>query len=602
MDTWSVPGYTEIRELGAGASGRVVRAVHDTTGVPVAVKHLSENLRSDADFLHTFRDEARLLGALESPYVTRLYEYVEGPDGAAIVMELVDGLALRELLREQGPVGPEAALAILKGSLLGLAAAHAAGVVHRDYKPANVLVAADGTSKLVDFGIATGHGADAPAAGTPAYMAPEQWSGAPASPAADVYAATATFYECLTGRKPFSGDSLAELAVHHVDSPVPEDGVPEPLRPLVRSGMAKAPEERPQEAAAFVRELELLAGAAYGPDWEERGRGRLASLAALLPLLFPTAGDRAETSTDLASTSLGQGDGGAGWKAWLPGGAGAGAATASALLLALILVLTQGVAGAGAGGGGTAPLAAATTSLDPEGDGDAGPGTTSPSPSSPPSPSPSPSPSLSLVPPDVPGSPSPGPGSPGPSGVTPDDPHDPHDPTTPDPGGPGPSPAVPGGPSSLAPPHPGGGDPAPGTPSPSPPTGPQDPGVSRDPDPKTPEDPPATAPPAVKGVTVSGFRQTGPATATATVEIAADGTGPLTVVLTWSTGDTATGPADRDGATRTFRRSGATRYTLTVDHTFQKTACYWHVSAATDPASADGGSSARLLTQGCDLR
>ncbi|WP_167444454.1 protein kinase domain-containing protein, partial [Streptomyces diastatochromogenes] len=140
MNAWAVPGYTESLELGSGASGRVVLAVHEGTGLPVAVKYLSESLRTRPGFVHEFRAEARLLGGLESPYVAGLYEYVESPDGAAIVMELVDGVSLRDLLARRGPLDPEAALVILKGSLLGLADAHRIGVVHRDYKPENVLV------------------------------------------------------------------------------------------------------------------------------------------------------------------------------------------------------------------------------------------------------------------------------------------------------------------------------------------------------------------------------------------------------------------------------------------------------------------------------
>ncbi|MFD0527347.1 serine/threonine-protein kinase [Kitasatospora arboriphila] len=202
---WELPGYTHERELGAGAAGRVVLASHDATGTPVAVKYLNGD---HADH-ENFRTEAGLLAGLDSPHVTRLYEYVEGPRGAAIVMELVDGISLRDLLQAEGATGPEAALTVLKGSLLGLADAHRAGVVHRDYKPGNVIVTTEGVSKLVDFGIAVQSGAKGDIAGTPAYMAPEQWAGEAASPRGDVYAATATFFECLTGAKPY--------AKHHAD-------------------------------------------------------------------------------------------------------------------------------------------------------------------------------------------------------------------------------------------------------------------------------------------------------------------------------------------------------------------------------------------------
>ncbi|MGX4691518.1 protein kinase domain-containing protein [Streptomyces sp. JNUCC 63] len=302
---WTVLGYRHTRELGSGASGRVVLALHEATDTPVAIKYLGDELRADPDFLAEFRTEARLLGDLASPYVVRLYEYVEGPEGAAIVMELVDGIALRALLRQAGATGPEAALVVLKGSLLGLAAAHALGVVHRDYKPENVLVATDGSSKLVDFGIAVRTGEDGRIAGTPPYMAPEQWAGEAASPAADVYAATATFFECLTGSRPYPGTNVAELVVQHTTASIPDALAPESVRPLIRRGLAKDARERPQSAAAFVAELEAVAGAAYGSDWEERGQRELAALAALLPLLFPSARDVPGSPTALAATVLG---------------------------------------------------------------------------------------------------------------------------------------------------------------------------------------------------------------------------------------------------------------------------------------------------------
>ncbi|MEV4800866.1 protein kinase [Nonomuraea sp. NPDC049421] len=301
---WGVPGYTEVRELGSGAAGRVVLARRDYDGVEVAIKYLSDELRSDVSFVARFRHEARLLATVQSAYHARLIDYVESGYGAAIVMELIDGASLRELIRAEGPTGPEAALTVLKGSLRGLSSAHAIGIVHRDFKPENVMVQRDGTSKLVDFGIAVRVGEGASAAGTPPYMAPEQWAGTPASPATDVYAATVVFFECLTGNRPFRAQNVAALARQHQSAAPPVGDVPEPLRGLVERGLAKSADDRPASAQAFLAELEEIAAAAYGPDWEERGRRRLAALAGALVALLPTAlaDEPAQADTSLAET------------------------------------------------------------------------------------------------------------------------------------------------------------------------------------------------------------------------------------------------------------------------------------------------------------
>src|SRR5580692_6899392 len=285
---WKVPGYTELRMLGSGGFGDVVLARDDVSGTLVAIKYLRREVLEDAEFAELFRAEARVLASLDDPNVVRLYEYVEGPAGAAIVMELVDGVSLREILARQGQTTAEAALVVLQGSLLGLAAAHARGVVHRDYKPENVLVNEAGVSKLTDFGIAARTGDRAVAAGTLAYAPPEQFSGALASPAGDVYAATATFYECLTGHPPFTGQTAEALLAQHRSGRVPMEAIPEPLRPLVAAGMARDPGDRPANATAFVTELRAAAAGAYGEDWEDRGRSRLAEAAVLLAALWPS--------------------------------------------------------------------------------------------------------------------------------------------------------------------------------------------------------------------------------------------------------------------------------------------------------------------------
>ncbi|MFJ9359329.1 serine/threonine-protein kinase [Streptomyces mirabilis] len=526
MSTWAVPGYTESLELGSGASGRVVLALHVETGVPVAVKYLSDSLLTQPGFVQGFRSEARLLGGLESPYVVALYEYVESPGGAAIVMELVDGISLRTLLIRQGPLVPEAALTVLKGSLLGLADAHRVGVVHRDYKPANVLVGTDGCSRLVDFGIAVDSGVSAGIAGTPAYMAPEQWTGAPASPAADVYAATATFFECLTRRKPYQGENFAELALRHLDAPIPVAQVPEAVRGLVARGLAKNPAERPPHAEEFVRELEVVAGATYGSDWEERGREALAVLVALLPVLLPSGRTSPASTTDFALTVLRQPSAGGRLWPWLPGRAGL---VLSAALVLLGVLLAYGVQLAPAASPGEAARALATSSVGPGPDHVA---------------------ELSETP------------TPSATATAPTAPESPTDPAT----------------SSASPPPP------PVTPTPTTP----------DVDP-----PPVDPPPAVKDI-AADLQQTSPTTATATLTITTDGPGPLTLTVEWFTSGESAGPLTPDGPPDKFKRSGASSYTVTVEHAFQRNSCYWWtVKATTDPASADGGATAQPPLRSC---
>ncbi|WP_202638132.1 serine/threonine-protein kinase [Bailinhaonella thermotolerans] len=291
MGSWAVSGYDEVRELAAGGGGRVVLAVHRGTGVPVVVRYLGGARRGE-EFLARFRDEARLLAGLDVPEVVRVYEYAEALAGAALVTEAVDGAPLRRLLAGGEAAGPEAALVVWERVLRGLAAAHALGVPHRDCRPGNVLVRADGEVKLADTGLAVPD-ARIGVAGAPPYLAPERWAagvGSAAdlygdaaaglyagSAAADVYAATAVFHACLTGVPPYRAGSLAELRRLHESAPVPLAAVPAPLRPLVEAGLAKDPAERPS-AADLAGRVEAAAAAAYGERWRARGRGDLSEL------------------------------------------------------------------------------------------------------------------------------------------------------------------------------------------------------------------------------------------------------------------------------------------------------------------------------------
>ena len=312
MADWTLAGYTELRPLGQGGFGRVALARHDASGTIVAIKYLFARHLAEPALRDQFRHEAALLARVESPHVARLYTFQETERGAAIVMEAVAGVSLRAILDADGALPPESALAVLKGSLLGLAAAHGAGVVHRDYKPDNVLVQADRESKLVDFGLAVFNGGVGLDAGTPAYLSPEQWSGQPASPTTDVYAATCVFFLCVAGHRPYWAEDTEVMRTLHQNAPIPFGEVPEPVRAVVARGMAKDPAHRPSDAASFVTELETAARAGYGEDWEQRGRRALAARAATLLALSPLALIGSTAAVGTGATGVGAAAGGAG--------------------------------------------------------------------------------------------------------------------------------------------------------------------------------------------------------------------------------------------------------------------------------------------------
>ncbi|MEU5880382.1 serine/threonine-protein kinase [Spirillospora sp. NPDC047279] len=288
MHGWRVEGFSEVRELGRGAQGRVVLAKGADGGGTVAIKYLAPALLADGGRAAAFRRETEALARAASPHVALLHRYVEEAGGAAIVMEAVTGASLRDVLDRHGALPPESALAVFKGSLLGLSAAHALGVVHRDHKPANVVVRPDGVTTLIDFGVTLLTG-QSDRSGTPSYLAPEQWRGEPASPATDIYAAACVFFECATGTAPFRATSLSRLRYQHLTQAVPLAEAPAPVRPLLERGLAKTPGRRAWDAAGLVTELETIAVAAYGPGWEDRGARALGEVAAVLAAAFPAA-------------------------------------------------------------------------------------------------------------------------------------------------------------------------------------------------------------------------------------------------------------------------------------------------------------------------
>jgi serine/threonine-protein kinase len=266
--------YELLLPLASGGMGRVWRARDTLLERPVAVKVLRSELASDATFRARFRAEAQHTAALHHPHVASVFDYgeqeVEGECLAYLVMELVEGEALSTLLEREGRLDPARTLDVLRQTAAALAAAHAAGVVHRDVKPGNVLVGNDGTVKIADFGIAwsassvplTGTGQ---VVGTAHYLSPEQAEGAKASPASDVYALGTVAYECLTGRRAFDGENSVQIALKQIrEQPLPLPAeIPPAIRAVVERAMAKDPAVRYPDGAALRDAVE--AAATYSP-------------------------------------------------------------------------------------------------------------------------------------------------------------------------------------------------------------------------------------------------------------------------------------------------------------------------------------------------
>jgi serine/threonine protein kinase len=238
-----------------------VELAEDTQlGRLVAVKRLFASLAGDAIFQERFLREARMAAALAHPNLVAVYD-VGTDDGLPyIVMEYVEGETLAELMARAGPVSPDRAVELLVQVCAGLEHAHAAGLVHRDIKPQNLLVRTDGVVKVADFGIArTLQGTQltqvGTVLGTAAYLAPEQAAGERVMAAADIYSLGAVAYELLTGRTPYEFESLAELALKQREAPPPIPEAPPGLERAVLRALAFRPQDRPESATAFAREL-----------------------------------------------------------------------------------------------------------------------------------------------------------------------------------------------------------------------------------------------------------------------------------------------------------------------------------------------------------
>jgi serine/threonine-protein kinase len=254
-----VAGRYELeRPLGHGAMATVDLARDVELDRPVALKRLAENLARDDELRARFLREARLAARLAHPNVVHVYDVGEDDGRPFMAMEYVDGETLAELVARRGPLPAEEAAELGIQICRGLAAVHAAGLVHRDVKPQNLLLRRDGVLKLGDFGIAFGlEGTRLTMAGTvlgtAAYLAPEQARGEDVTAAADVYGVGAVLYELLTGRPPRAPASLAELASD--TAILPPAGAPPALAAVVMRCLARDPRERPASADEVAREL-----------------------------------------------------------------------------------------------------------------------------------------------------------------------------------------------------------------------------------------------------------------------------------------------------------------------------------------------------------
>jgi eukaryotic-like serine/threonine-protein kinase len=231
----------------------------------VALKVAHAELTGDPEFVRRFTAEARSVARLSSPNVVAVYDQGAEGDLLYLVMEYVPGRTLRELLRERGRLGPREALDIISGVLAGLAAAHQAGIVHRDVKPENVLLGDGNTIKVADFGLAraasrASHTRTGMIIGTAAYLAPEQVSRSASDARTDVYAAGVMLYEMLTGTQPHTGDTPLAVAHKHVSDVVPAPsgvvpGLPPSLDALVALATSRDPDFRPADASQFLRAI-----------------------------------------------------------------------------------------------------------------------------------------------------------------------------------------------------------------------------------------------------------------------------------------------------------------------------------------------------------
>ena len=282
--------YRVLRRIADGGMATVYLAVDERLDREVALKVMREHLVHDESFVTRFRREARSSASLSHPNVVAVFDQGEDDGNIFLAMEYVPGQTLREVMREEGPLSPRAALDVLEPVLLALAEAHAKGLIHRDVKPENVIINDNGTVKVADFGLARAVSSQTVTStqgvllGTVAYLSPEQVERGIADARSDVYAAGLMLFEMLTGTKAFTGETAIHVAYQHVHGGVPSPssrvaGLPPALDELVAVATARDPDERPADAAEFLALVRrtratLPLGRPRRPAGRRRGGGR----------------------------------------------------------------------------------------------------------------------------------------------------------------------------------------------------------------------------------------------------------------------------------------------------------------------------------------
>lgn len=274
--------YRTVRRLGEGGMGSVYLARDDLSGQEVAVKVLPAALAREADIRERFVQEARALAALDHPAIVPLVTFARDGDDHFLVMKYVAGRSIEALIDEKGALDLDTCRQVFTTVVEALGYAHARGVIHRDVKPANVLLSDEGRIFLVDFGIAKSETSTrltqtGMLMGTPQYMSPEQISGHVIDGRSDLYAAGLLLFEMLTGRPPFTGDKTFVILRQHVEAPVPDPRelrkgeIPRELLVVVDALLKKDPNQRPKDAAATLALLESAKseGAASTPAFGE---------------------------------------------------------------------------------------------------------------------------------------------------------------------------------------------------------------------------------------------------------------------------------------------------------------------------------------------